>query len=271
MTNLEAILQVAKLFHEASVHDVSILVTDADAKVVEYLPDTQVKTNVKIGDVMAAGPVKQAIAERRKVDSVIPEHIYGTRIKGTMIPIIEEDGQVSGMLSTSTTTKTRDSLYSSAQSIAATAEQMSATAQELATTAAKLAEDLDKVRQGSETVLTEINKTGDILKFVSDVASNSNLLGLNAAIEAARAGEHGRGFAVVAEEIRKMAANSTQSVEEIRKILQTIQNETQFVVKTVISTAELGERQAAATEEIAASMNNLAMSASEVEKVAEKA
>jgi hypothetical protein len=270
MTNLDTVMQAAKFFQEACVADISLIITDADAKVVGYIPGKEVNTNTKLGDVMKAGPIKQCIAERKRVTSIIPQHVYGSRIKGVMIPIIELDGTVSGMLGTSTTTKKQDDLHTAAQSISATTQQMSATAEELAATASRLAEDLTKVRQSGEKVLSEINKTDEILKFVSDVSANSNLLGLNAAIEAARAGESGRGFAVVADEIRKMAVNSAESVNEIKTILKAILNETQHMVKTVNSTADLGDRQAAATQEIAATMSTLAASASDVEKVAQE-
>ncbi len=62
-----------------------------------------------------------------------------------------------------------------------------------------------------------------IISAVSEIATQSNLLALNASIEAARAGMHGRGFAVVADEVRSLSAQSTESARQIRAILGEIQ------------------------------------------------
>lgn len=95
---------------------------------------------------------------------------------------------------------------------------MTATAADLA----NIVRDLKLI--GLKTV-QELHKTDKILNFVKNIASNSNLLGLNAAIEAARAGDQGRGFAVVAGEIRKMAVSSVSSTQDIARILSKIRTE----------------------------------------------
>lgn len=75
-----------------------------------------------------------------------------------------------------------------------------------------------------------------IIGAVGEIATQSNLLALNASIEAARAGTHGRGFAVVADEVRALSAQSTESARQVRAIL----SEIQAAVKESMKTTEEG-------------------------------
>lgn len=86
-------------------------------------------------------------------------------------------------------------------------------------------------------VIMEINNLkqssmaiGSIIMAINEIAEQTNLLSLNASIEAARAGEAGRGFAVVADEIRKLADQSVECVNQIRKIVEDINDKTNDTV-----------------------------------------
>jgi len=105
------------------------------------------------------------------------------------------------------------------------------------------------------------NQIANISDLVGDIASQTNMLSLNAAVEAARAGDHGKGFAVVAAEIRKLAEQSKQSAKKIREIVGQIQRSMESSVTVTEQANQTVNKIVSAINEVALSNQQISMSA----------
>jgi methyl-accepting chemotaxis protein len=134
----------------------------------------------------------------------------------------------------------------SVQAVAAAAGEMGDTIGEIAESAASAARvalgavsTADAARQTVTKLDDSSNAIGSVVKVITSIAEQTNLLALNATIEAARAGEAGKGFAVVASEVKDLATETARATEDIARRVETIQGDTSQAIEAINKITEV--------------------------------
>ena len=148
-----------------------------------------------------------------------------------------------------------------------TFEQISSATEELAASAMEVTENQSLLNNEIQNVQVLSNEINNILKYIKDIANQTNMLGLNAAIEAARAGDLGRGFGVVATEIRKLSESSKETTSSIADLIEKIQVSVDKTLQMSNNTLIITERQSAAIEETNASVEEVTSFTTELDKL----
>lgn len=263
----EIIGEISFLFHKAIPIVNTVAVTDRE-KFVHFFRGSDNSVSDLVGKpIPKTGNVPLVLQTGAQKIGIIPKEIYGVAFKSSTIPIKNQEGTIIGTISLALSLQNQNALQKAIEDISSSAEQLTATTDEISSSAVHLSTNVSEVLDETQEIAQQILQTNHILDFINHVASNSRLLGLNAAIEAARVGEFGRGFAVVADEIRKMAENSSKSVNDTKKLISSINNKVEHLLKKIQELSDVALTQAAATQEISACIQNFETSTKIVQTI----
>lgn len=222
---LNKIIEIVPLVPSLFMEQVSIMVSDTE-KFRLYKPSAKQDLKIVPGTPLKPGSAMHtAIKEKRRTVIHGDKDMFGEVFIAVATPIFNEQNVVIGSICVDSTPARQNqikdisgNLYENVNILASTTQEISAQTEEVSRVTINLAH----VAKGFQEKAME---TDQVIKLIQTIAGQTNLLGLNAAIEAARVGEQGRGFSVVAEEIRNLAASSTDSVKKIEDILTVIKND----------------------------------------------
>lgn len=235
--------------------EIGLFVSDTNRYLVS--DDGSVKLRIKVLDPVKPGSTaRTTMQNNKKVVIRVPKEVYGLPYLGAGVPIHAGRDLVGSFVTTTPIDHLEmlgmvsEEINEAVKAAVTGITNLAASAQQLAASSTELASNTGSIEQ-------EIRNMDEIMDLIKDIASQTHLLGLNAAIEAARAGELGRGFNVVAEEIRKLAGRTQTSAKDVSEKLYSIKGKINALLENILQVSAVSEEQSATTQDVNSSMQKI--------------
>lgn len=249
--------------------DVSIAITDQDKFIYTNYSDG-LDLKAKAGDpIPKGGAIREALNSKKEVIKEVPGHVYGTPFKSFAIPI-KEGNTVLGVVVFGKSLEKKNSLNVISKEVVNNLSEISTVMDTVSQGVQSLALMNEDLLEESSKTMEQVDEIKNVVQVVESIASQTNLLGLNAAIEAARAGENGKGFSIVAQEIRNLSNSSSESMKKIREVIQSITQSTQTINKRIADFNDISQSQSASLEEMTASIEEISNTSKLLEELGNK-
>ncbi len=224
-------LPVIRLLYNKPVY---LVVLDDKSEVLGYSVPAGEKPKLQIGDIFhdPSGAYDEVIRTGKPMHNILPKEVMGEVFEGNLAPI-KEGGRVIGCITCTYSLGHDKKLKKVTEQFQESVQEIDHSIQDVVEGMEKLNSMLTEMDEMTFGVERDVNGTADVVNRISSNASRSNILALNASLEAARSGEAGRGFAVVAAEMGKLAKDSGNSAEEIKKTLQGIIQHLSVIITSI--------------------------------------